>query len=342
MNKRKGRRIMAALLCLLSLLGLGGCKKPAAAPPEEPISGGVTNRTDYNAPKTITSKDIAELDASFLLETRWKSEQRDNSFHFTVKPDAQGVLTASEEVLGISCPADGALLTALQEIVDRYKLASWNGVYRVTAGLAPEYRPGGLNVRYASGETLAFTTDNDPFAEWAEAFYDAFALWFAEKGDDSLYPKEDSQVVDFRVEYTEDERYFRYLGVDVSAELAVSGEAHLLCRDDGESKAYVPFPADYYEQITAILAKYDLVRRYNFSWYDHAADNYGNHDAGYFGMGPGADGEPDAETLELILSADYESGEKIRIETRKASELAGMSPLLAELDAYHASLFEAN
>ena len=162
---------LCALLCALTLSLFAGCGKEAL-----PISGGTVDRTDPNAPKVIHSKEITSFDATFFAASRQVTEDI-KMFHLTVKPDDTGKLIASGDVLPFQWPANEALLTALQDVIDRYDLAKKNGVYRVTAGLAPECQEGGLHVTYASGETLSFTENNDPYAPWAEAFYDAFNAW---------------------------------------------------------------------------------------------------------------------------------------------------------------------
>ncbi len=83
------------------------------------------------------------------------------------------------------------------------------------------------------------------------------------------------------------------------------------------------------------------MKNYEFSFYDRAAGDWGNHDLGYYGMEPGtsADGEPDAEDKAVDLYMEFESGYGMNIETRKAGEIEGMRPLLDALIEYHESLF---
>lgn len=176
MKLRKGRRIMAALLCFSMLFGLFGCNKTDA--------GGRIDQTDHDAPKVIQSKEITEFYASFFLAAHETADGK-HDFLFRIETE-DDILTASEEASGLSRPADETLLTALQEVIDEQALVSQNGVYNVTAGLAPGHQKCELHVTYASGETLRFTVNNDPRAAWAEGIYDAFAQWFSEQGDDSL------------------------------------------------------------------------------------------------------------------------------------------------------------
>ena len=347
MTGKKGKRIMAAMLCVLLLFGLCGCaRKPNMA--DEPVDGGNTHHVDSGAPKVIESKDITDLKMSFFVATRWDSEEN-GFFTFTVGQEG-GALTATEENRGIRCPADGTLLTALQEIIDRYDLASQNGLYDVTAGLAPEYQPGGITVLYASGEKLTFTTDNNPFAMWAQDAYDVFAEWFAINGIEDLYPaKETSRITGLRFGYQVDGLYKEYGPVTVQESHAIDGETHLLEKEiyDIEkqktvSSEYILIPEDYYDQLTAIIAATDLDRNYMFSSFNHESMSYDNHDLGFFGMGNKVPdySEPDSGDMELTLHLAYESGHRINIDTKKQSELEGMGSIIGALIMYHDSLFE--
>lgn len=332
---------MAALLSALMLFGFSGCAgNPHSGSEPEPIEGGTVDHTDHDAPKVIQSKDISAFYASFYLSNRWTAEDR-HTFQFEVKKDDRCILTATENGSGISFPADKELLTALQEVIDEKRLAAMNGVYQVTAGLPPEFQKCVLNVNYASGETLTFTIDNDPMAEWAEAIYTVFADWFSEQGDDSLYPpKETSQVKRIDIDYMESGVRNRYRAIEVGEEKAIEGETHLFGKSVFDAEAqkkisddYILFPEDFYERITEILVKYDLVVKYDFSYFDH--------DSGYYGMGnmTPEDEEADSDSVALVLSIEYESGKSICIDTKKASEIEGMKTLIRELFEYYDSLF---
>ena len=98
---------------------------------------------------------------------------------------------------------------------------------------------------------------------------------------------------------------------------------------------------DILAKIAEILDKYDVVRKYEFSRYDRQENNYGNHDAGYFGWGDKttADGEEDAQDRKVDIYVEFESGKRLNIETSKASEIDAMKPILDELTEYLDSLF---
>ena len=346
----KGIRFITALLAFLTLPVLSGCTNTPApeAPEEEPVDGGrTTYLTDPDAPKVIISKDITSYDASFYLATRTTGEEMGEDFHFMIF-EKNGVLTAEEENHDISEPADDELLSSLQEIIDQNDLAALNGLYDVTAGLPPEFQPGGLSVTYASGETLAFTTDNDPYALWSEEVFDVFADWFSKHGNDALIPpKEVSSVTRMDLDIYDDHVYTSYSGIEVDEKDAIDGETYLLSRmiyneETGETVSdYILFPEDYYEHITGILASYDLAHKYDFSQYDHFHNSFDLHELGYYGFGDKtpADEEPDSDTMSLELYVEYESGNRCPIVTKKESEINAMKPMIDELTAYLDPLF---
>ena len=333
----------AALLAALAM-----SSAPALAV-ELGLAGGTTDRSDPSAPKTIQSRDITSFQAVFYLNTR-VTAKGSHKFRFQVKKDAAGVLTASEEISAVSHPADAKLLAALQGVIEKWKLAQENGVYRVTAGLPPPAQPCSLQVDYASGEVLRFTRNNSPTAQWSQDFYDIFAAWFAENGQEALYPeKESAPLTRLDITFREGGRIVDYGGIKVPEEMAISGETHLLNKrvfdtrtEKSGEKAFMQFPQDYYARVTAIIAATDLVRNYDFSRYDHRARNYGNHKAGYYGMGSKttADDEPDSDSLSLTLYMEYASGRRLTIETKKPSEIEAMRPIIRQLVDYHESLFK--
>ena len=268
-----------------------------------------------------------------------------------IKSDDKGVLTACENVYGVSSPADQELLTALQQVIDDYGLASVNGVNKVTSGLPPEFAPCRFRAGYGSGEMLQFTIDNDPYSQWGEDIYDIFAAWFSAKGINTLYPKEEtSPLTRFMFIFNDGGLTIEYGTWNVKEDQAVDGETFLLERSvyntesfEDISNEYIPIPDGYFGTLDGIIKKYDLLRKYLFSYYDHDADDFGNHDRGYYGMGDKttADKEEDSPDLSLEFFVQYESGERMRIETKKKSEIDALRPALDEILAYHEPLFDS-
>ena len=338
---------MAAALFAAGLFGflLGGCRKK----PADPIAGGTTTYVDPDAPKDLPAGELTEFSATLFLNNRWHGDE-EHEFAFTVSPDESGSPVAAEANTGISAPADRALLDALAGIVARYDLASKNGLYDVTAGLPPEAWAYPFRASYSSGEEITFTVNNNPHSEWGEEVYDVFASWFDERGIDALRPETDATLITrFSLVITDGPKRVRYGGINVGEGDAIDGETYLLEKDAeggglfgmGSTK-YILFPDDYYEKLTAIIASTDLDRRYRFSAYDHAENNYGNHEAGYFGWGDKttADNEPDSDTRKLSLHLTFESGHRVNIDTRKLSEIDAMQSLVDALTAYLDPLFK--
>ena len=333
MKLRKGRFIMITLLTVLMAFGVAGCHR------ERVESGGVTDKTDPNAPKEIKSKDITEFSVNFYHETR-KNIDDEQFFNFEVKKSDQGVLMAVENKTGISGEADEDLLKSLQEVIDRYHLVAMNGYYRVTAGLPPECQKSTLLVLYESGEKLTFTTNNNPSARWTAAIYDVFAKWFASKGNDSLYPKrEDTPVTRMDIHIVENNIVRRFETMYVKEENAIDGDNHLLTKliwDDEKKETierkYIRIPEDYYENITAILKKYDFDLKYGYSYFEHHKGFYG------FNELYDLDEQDTDDFVDLYI--EFESGDRMSLETRKASEIAAMKDLLNDLITYNDPLFE--
>ncbi len=311
--------------------------------------GRTTDHTDENARKEIECREMTDFYTGFYTFTRWAGDEEQHEFEFQVQANDKGELTALENVSGVSCPADEKLLDALQVIIDKYELAALNGTNRYNYSISPEYQKCSLKAEYASGEKLEFTDLNDPYAQWEEEVYTVFAEWFRDKGDESLLPaKETSPVTRFSLTVAENGLEYDYGETNVQDSMAINGEKHLLRRSvydlagkQQKDRQFILIPEGYLEGVTEILAKYDPVTKYDFSTYDHLEGNFGNHDMGYFGWGDKSakDGEEDSEELYVDLYAEFGSGKRINIETKKASEIEAMMPMLTELREYYDSLF---
>ncbi|MBR1885027.1 MAG: hypothetical protein IJ812_01350, partial [Schwartzia sp.] len=263
------------------------------------------------------------------------SPGRENQFYtFTVKKDDSGVLMASARSGNatdgdVSRSADEKLLTALQSVIDERHLAGENGVYRVTAGLPPQFQKCHFDAGYASGEKLTFTKNNNPDAEWAREIYMAFANWFAERGDASLLPPGQSfgPIKDFSFAWTEDGKKTRCAPVHVQEEKAIDGERLLLGKSvyDVEAKQslsreYTLFPEDYAERIREILSAHDL-RAFDYHSVFYKKRKKEEHPA-------------------LEIHVNFTDGSHLYIDVSDATDIEALRPLTAELAAYHDALFE--
>lgn len=330
---------MAAKKKLFGLFG-GKDRKPGH------ICGGTTDLTDKSAPKSIVSKEIEQFSASFFLAERCTAE-KEHEFSFHIGKAEDGELTVSEKRSGKSLPADEKLLQKMQDIIDRHRLVLKNGEYIVTAGLPPEYQPCSLKVTYASGETLTFTENNDPYSLWALDIYTAIAEYFSENGDESLFPERlCSKLERLDLTFTRNGETITFGGVNVGERKAVNGVTYLLqkriCGRNFKtvSEKLIQFPEDHFEKLTEIVDRYDLPRKYEFSRFDYSNNNYGNHGRGYFGMGEKpTDDEPDSENEYIRLAIAYENGYHMSINTSKPSEIKGFEPLINDLSGYFESIF---
>ena len=337
MNRKRNllKIVLPAFLCAVLLFSLAGCEGEIIPDINDGTeSGGTTDKTDYNAPKEIKSKDITDFHTEFYLNGEWVPGTEGETYTFDVKEDGFGVLTASESTTGIRCEADDELLSALQTVIDERGLAEKNGVYNITAGLPPEFWPCNLTVNYASGENLTFTTDNNPEADWAKDTYLVFADWFSEKGDDTLQPPElDEPVARFTLSFDDDGINYRCGDWMLqNSEDPDDGSRHIIERDlyDTEKEEiladdYIPFFDGYLDDITGILGKYDI-RTFDES-------------SAFYGRGRIVTEEPERNTAALELHFEFESGHKVYIDTDAESDIEILRPLIEDLIEYHDSLF---
>ena len=326
----KKNTVLAIVLCIAMIIGLGGCASVSAVDIDEPITGGVTDKTDPNAPKVIESKDIDNMHAEFLLYGEWAPGLKNYKYTFDIKPNEQGVLTAYESGLGLSAPVDQELLDAIQAVIDKFDLVDRNGVYKLTAGLPPEFGTCTFNVNYTSKENLSFTIDNEPDAEWAKQLYLVFAAWFAKSGIESLIPPQDSSAVaSCSVSFTEDDVRYSY-GAWHQKD---SGNPDKLQKEVTNIKTNkviysgdVPVPKDYIDNINEILTAFDLT---TFDPYP-VLNSLGTTEVT-------AEGDPWDQTL--AIEVDYENGQRFVIETSAEEEIEKLRPMVDELIMYYDTLF---
>ncbi len=202
----------SALLLCCSLMGCTASKEDNQEKssnqevPKVPEDGGTTDLTDENASKEIQSQEISTFQASFYTYDRYEPDEKSGMYDISVTKAEDGTcLVKVQGVHNHEVTADGALMAELQSIIDQNNLVSRNGIYRVTAGLAPEYGPWSLNVAYTSGETLSFTEDGYPYSPWTKALRDLVIQLMAEAGYEDVLPaKEAVTITSFSFEYREE------------------------------------------------------------------------------------------------------------------------------------------
>ena len=165
------KRFLPAVLAVLLLLAmLTGCAQPGGpdVEPEAPVTGGVTDTSDPNAPKTIESTEITKFYCYFSTLTLAEPGALGNRA-FTMTAEADGdTVTGTYQVWGEGefdreFTADRAFLEELQSVVgEQYDLAQHNGHHYYVAGL-PEDFGATLEVDYASGEKIRADDNQDNF-----------------------------------------------------------------------------------------------------------------------------------------------------------------------------------
>ena len=317
--------IIAGMICI-SLGGCGGMK-------DSIVDGGTTDNTDYNAPKVIKSKEITGFSSSFYISGEWSEGNPDITYYFIIRKDENGKLIASETRTKVSCEADNELLTDLQKIVDEYKLAEFNGIDKVTAGLPYEYESHTTSIQYASGESINFTMNNDPEAKWTRAVYLVFAEWFSSKGISTLMPpKEDTAITRIDIYIRMDGMHTEYCGINVGDEDAIDGEKYLLMKsvyDTGKNEEvmckFVKFPADYYDRIREIIDAFDL----------RPFDPY----SALYGEGRENENDDDYNKSKICIYIVTANDRHKHIGVSSDSDLAMLMPFIGELKEYHETLF---
>lgn len=318
------KKLTAILIIMLTFAMLPFACTPKPEP--EPITGGTTDQTDPNAPKTIESKEIERFEATFCLAGEWSEGRTDQFYTFTVENNRKGAMVAAEKVTGANTFASDAFLTQLQNIIDAYRLVENNGVYRVTAGLAPEYQECSVYVEYISGEKLTFTVNNDPDAEWAKAVYLLFADLFAREGNAALEPpRYTGEVVDLHLVLKENGKTIEYK-TDASEDK--SGEQIAQYRYDDQGgfvRKAKPVPADYREMLTELVGNFDL-RAFDPS-------------SALYGWGRSKSTDTGDGSFRLLLYIDYADGYFIQIDTTEKSDYELLRPLVEDLLNYYEMIF---
>ncbi len=340
--KRSARRlniIVAALLCAALLFTLAGCDYSLEPQPDsepEPIAGGTTNNTDPDAPKEIESKDITSFYATFYWTGEWINEYGGNQYEFKASLNEDGSITAEETSQGISLTGSGGLMEKLQEIIDDNDLAAQNGVYEVTAGLPPEFDHCSVNVDYASGENLTFTTNNNPDAQWIKDTYFAFAGWFAENGDDSLVPpKYEGETERLTLVFKDGDIRYRYGDWNLQDSEDPDKTERILERDVYDYAAeedivneYIPYFEEFYDGMDDILSNYDLSPFDRFS--------------AYYGEGRTMSDNADTDDPALEIRIEYEDGNRLDIATSDEGDIEMLLPLIDDIVTYFDTVFEDN
>lgn len=156
---------------------------------EEPVCGGVTDNTDYNAPKEIKSENLTSLSVGFYHEDKY-NRSSGRYYNFVLEPDGEGKLIFKENFASEGFEVDKSVLGDVQAIIKKYNLAKSNGYHKTTAGLPPQFEKCFFEAKYDSGEYISFSENSDPSAAWSQELLEYFAYLMADHGDDKyIIPK---------------------------------------------------------------------------------------------------------------------------------------------------------
>ncbi len=137
--------VTLATIVIISCMILTACQETPAPSFNHITAGGTTDKSDPTAKKTIESKEIIQFATEFYLYDSYYYEERSGKYSFQIekKENDEFVLNATGPYgidSAISSVIPKEVLVGIQEIIDRYELVKNNGINKVTAGLAPEYR----------------------------------------------------------------------------------------------------------------------------------------------------------------------------------------------------------
>ena len=182
---------------------------------EDPICGGTTDNTDYNAPKEIKSDKLVSLSVGFFHY--YKYDGSSGMFYsFYVEPNEEGKLILKDNGADEGFEVDSSVLDGAQEIIRKHDLAAVNGIHKTTAGLAPDYQPCFVEAKYDSGEYISYSANSDPTSDWGSDFVDYFAQIMADNGDDQYLPsKMTGEIKRFELEILSNNLVYTYDTVNI-------------------------------------------------------------------------------------------------------------------------------
>jgi len=161
---------LAAAACVLySKLVPGTADENPLSPASDdvPLSGGTSDYSDPDAPKSIGCANISSFRLNVFLQSVAIPEGSILTARSYSLSAAEGNGAVSCVRMSAACPeetftAEAGFLSELQSIVTRYDLAQFNGHHRETHGL-PEDFGAHLKVSYTSGESISASDNQNMF-----------------------------------------------------------------------------------------------------------------------------------------------------------------------------------
>jgi hypothetical protein len=241
-------------------MGLFGMGMPGM---QNAMCGGTVDNSDPKAPKVFESKNIIEFDVHCGCYNRIFSSGFE-FVDFSVKRESEGgqfILTAR----GYKLETDKEFLDRIQEVIDKNKLTSYNGVARYTQGLPPEYQPYNLTAVYDTGERLHFYIKGEPHSDWCLGLRKVLCNELVRHGiEDMLPPREDLNVRRFDLDFQEWPLKTEYatitMGDDIPGERPVHFFRNVWNYETNQSEGFVciRIPDDFYARITELAEQTEL------------------------------------------------------------------------------------
>ncbi len=194
---KKALFVIVSLTVAAAVILLAGCRKKNP-PSTDDIDGGVrTNRTDPDAPKSITSTEITSFNCVFstaTLDEAYGFEGRVYTLEAEVKNGRTygkfDFYNRSGEGNKLSFDADVQFMDSLYGIIAKYDFAKHNGYSYFISGL-PDMYGAELDITFASGESI-YASDNQSNFLGVEAMQELVSLFKEYSGiedptDDSVW-----------------------------------------------------------------------------------------------------------------------------------------------------------
>ena len=279
--KNLKNKVLFSLIALLTVFSSGCSGRAEKEPvPTPPITGGKVDRSDTNAPKVIDSRDLTFFSYQFYLYGKYNYE-KDSGYSFEVKKMDDGTVSLEEKsCYKVKCSTDEHILAALQSLIEKYGLAKMNGADEHTAGLPVEFQPCYFRAEYASGESIRYSTNNNPEDPFSREVVKLLGDEFAARGEDCFQPPVNaSRIKRFDLEYTDGDIRWRIgelrvpkEGVHKSFEdlvthgyadgeydLVIEKEAWDRSKDAETASVYRVLTPEYYEGLAEILNRERII-----------------------------------------------------------------------------------
>ena len=270
MKNHTSRITAAVILSMIVVLLFPGCGKAdtpqtvsesgSGSSSEEELDepGSFHDNSDREAPKEIESKEIVEFSARFFVFDDFDSSH--GSLYRYEITSADGVYTLSEKRrYRIETEISENNLADVQALIEKNNLASLNGIHSQTDGLPAEYQPCYLDVLYASGETLSFSFDGEPYSKWMRDFRSYFDSVFTEAGFEETAPDEENYTIDyFTIEFNEGPLAYSYGTIQCEDKQRLNCSVWDMERDQSVSDRYASLEGGFLTQLSELIEELEM------------------------------------------------------------------------------------